>query len=107
GESRACDDHVKTFFTLVGAKIILRQPRPAVGEHQAYVHSHQRATAPEHKAHEPTNGAVALDSFAIINPNQREILHIVKYFEQCNAHEHTGDNVVAIPPKRNGCDQKH
>src|SRR5947209_2534036 len=77
-----------------------------VGKDQADVNSNQRATAPEHETHKPADRAVCLNPFTIINPNQREVLHIVKYFEQRNANENAGHDVVAVPPKRNARDEK-
>src|SRR5207245_11680372 len=77
-----------------------------IGEDQAHVKTDQRATASEHEAHEPADRAVCLNPSTIINPNQREVLHIVKYFEQRNANENAGHDVVAVPPKRNARDEK-
>ena len=80
-QCRCSHDAGKDIFNGVDADKRFGQTQPTVGEHQAYVHSHQRATPPEHKAHETTDRFIALDAFPIINPDQREVLHIVKYFE--------------------------
>ena len=57
--------------------------------------------------HEPANRAVGLDPFAIINPNQREILDVVKDFEQRNADQNARHDVIAVPPERYARDQEH
>ena len=106
-ECRCSHDAGKNIFNGVDADIRFGQTQPTVGEHQAYVHSHKRATAPEHKAHEPTDRAVALDSFPIINPDERKVLHIMKYLEQRNANQNACHDVIAVPPKRNARDQQH
>ena len=78
-----------------------------VGKDQAHVKTDQRATASEDETHKPADRAVCLNPFAIINPNQREVLDVVKYFEQRNADENARHDVVAVPPKRNARDEKH
>src|SRR4029077_4946859 len=72
-----------------------------VGEDQAHVKADQRATAPEYETDKPADRAVCLNPFTIINPNQREILHIVKYFEHRNAHGKAPHDVVALLAKTN------
>ena len=61
--------------------IRLGQTQPTVREHQAYVDAYECATAPKHETHEPADRAVAFDSFTIINPDKRKVLHIVEHFE--------------------------
>src|SRR5207244_11199773 len=76
------------------------------GEDQAHVKTDHRATAPEHETHKPADRTICLNPFAIIDPNQREVLDIVKYFEQRNADENARHDVVAVPPKRDARDEK-
>ena len=52
-----------------------------VSEDQPHIKADQRATTPEHEAHKPADRAVGLNPFAIIDPDQREVLDVVKYFE--------------------------
>ena len=106
-ECRCSHDAGKNIFNGVDADIRFGQTQPTVGEHQPYVHSHKRATAPKHKAHEPTDRAVALDSFPIINPDERKVLHIMKYLEQRNANQNARHDLIAVPPERNACDEQH
>src|SRR5438105_15746742 len=83
-----------------------KRPRGREGGDRTKRRTHERATAREHETHKPADGTVCLNPFTIVEPNQREVLDIVKYFEQCNANENTGHDVVAIPPERNAGDEK-
>src|SRR5438105_10963587 len=78
-----------------------------ISEEQPDIKTHQGAATAEHESHETADGSVALDSLAIVNPDQRQVLHVVKHFKQRDAHEHAGHDVIAIPPKRNARDEKH
>src|SRR4029077_20288653 len=106
-QCRSGHDPGENPFNDVDAHIRLGQTQPTVGEHQAYINAYECATAPEHETHKPTDRAVALHSFTIINPNEREVLHIVEHFEQCNADENACHNVIAVPPKGNARNKKH
>src|SRR5207248_2901657 len=97
----------KYAFDYVDPDARLEIAQRPVGENQAHVKTNQRATAPEHETHKPADRAVCLDPFPIVNPNQREVLDIVKYFEQCDADENACHDVVAVPPKGNAGDEKH
>src|SRR5207237_9665919 len=66
-----------------------------VGKDQADVNSNQRSTAPDHETHKPTNRAVCLNPFTIVDPNQREVLDSVKHFKQYHATPHTFIEIVA------------
>src|SRR5206468_10342649 len=77
-----------------------------VGQDQTHVKADERAAAPEQETHEAADRAICLHALAIIDPNQREILDIVKYFEQRNANKNACHDVVAVPPKRNAGDKK-
>ena len=72
----------------------------AVGENQADIEPNQRAAPPKYKAHEAADVAVLLHTIAVVNPDQREVLHVVKNFEQRNAHQNVRDQIIAVPPKR-------
>src|SRR2546430_5379171 len=85
----------------------LKIPGPPVRKDKANKETNQRAAAPKQKMHEPANRAVGLDPFAIINPNQREILDVVKDFEQRNADQNARHDVIAVPPERYARDQEH
>src|SRR2546426_4119440 len=58
----------------------LKIPQRPVGKDQPHVKTHQRTAAPKHEAQNPADRAVGLNPFAIIDPNQREVLDVVKYF---------------------------
>ena len=96
----------KYAFDDVDPDIRLEIAERPVGKDQADVNSNQRATASEHKTHKPADRAVRLNPFTIIDPNQREVLDIVKHFEQCNANQNACHDVVAVPPKRNAGDRE-
>src|SRR5437867_2895535 len=94
-------------FDCIDADIRFEITQRPVGEDQADVKTDQRATAPEHEPHKPADRAVCLNPFAIIDPNQREVLDVVKCFEQRNADENARHDVVAVPPKGDARDEKH
>src|SRR5207253_8111073 len=94
-------------FDCVDADVRFEIAQGHVGEDQAHIKTNQRATAPEYKTHKTADRAICLNPFAIVNPNQGEVLDIVKYFEQGNADENAGHDVVAVPPKRNTRDKEH
>ena len=97
----------KYAFEYVGPDTRLEIAQRPVGENQAHVKTNQRTTAPEHETHKPADRAVCLNPFPIINPNQREILDIVKDFEQRDTYQNARHDVVAVPPERNAGDEKH
>src|SRR5205807_10294538 len=78
----------------------------AISKNETNIKSNQRSAATENKTHEATDRAVFLDSVAIVNPNQRQVLDVVKHFEQRDPGENIRDAVVAIPPKRDARDKK-
>src|SRR5207247_10863485 len=43
---------------------------------------------------------------AIVDPDQREVLHVVENFEQRNANKNVCHQIVAVPPKRDAGDQQ-
>jgi len=53
------------------------------------IEPNQGSAATENESHEPTDRAVFLDPVTVVNPNQRQVLHIVEDFEQGDA----GENV--------------
>ena len=83
------------------AKMRIEISQRTVSEDQTDVETDERAAPPENKSHEAADRAVFFDTVAIVNPNKRKVLHIVKHFEQRDAHENANDDVVAVPPKRN------
>src|SRR5450759_3029246 len=78
----------------------------AIGENEADIESDQRAAPSKHKAHESADVAVFLDAVAIIDPHEREVLHVVENFEQRNADQNVRDQIIAVPPKRYAGDQQ-
>src|SRR5262249_39583241 len=107
-EQRRCSHHTgENAFDGLDADTRFEIAERSVGEDQPNIKTNQRATAPEHETHESADRAVRLDSLTIINPNQREILDIVKDFEQRHADENAGYDVIAVPPKRYARDEKH
>src|SRR5947208_15810977 len=68
----------------------------AVGKNAAEIKSNQRAAAAENKAHESADVMIFFDTGAIINPDQRKVLHVVKELEQGNRDETSINAVVAV-----------
>src|SRR5439155_25467429 len=46
------------------------------------------------------------DSVTIVNPNEGEVLDIMKDFEQSNARQNIGDAIIAIPPEADARDEQ-
>jgi len=59
----------------------------AVGKDEADIKADQRAAPSEHESHKSPNVAVFLDAVAIVDPDERQVLHVVKNFEQRNPDE--------------------
>ena len=59
----------------------------AIGEDEADIKPNQRAAPSEHESHEPADVAVFLDTIAIVDPDERQVLHVVKNFKQRDADE--------------------
>src|SRR6266496_4298146 len=78
----------------------------AIGENQADIEPHQRAAASKHKAHESADVAVFFHAVAIVDPDQREVLHVVENFVQRKANKNVCHQIVAVPPKRDAGDQQ-
>src|SRR5438128_1464516 len=96
------EDAFDRFYSEMGIEISKR----AVGENQADVQSDERAASSKNKAHESADSAVFLHAVAIVDPDEREILHVVENFEERNANKNVRDAVIAVPPKGNGRDQQ-
>src|SRR5262245_41480071 len=81
--------------------VLLENPQRAISEDKADIDADQGTAAAENKLHKAANRAVFFHAVAIVNPDEGEVLDIVKDLEECDARENVGDDVVAIPPKRN------
>src|SRR6266550_4779395 len=102
GSNHASQDALDRFYSEMGIEISKR----SIGKNQTDVESDERAAPPEHKAHESTDVAVFLHTVAIVDPDEREVLHIVEDFEERDANKNVGDAVIAVPPKSNRRDQQ-
>src|ERR1700724_1540076 len=78
----------------------------AIGEDQTDVESNERAAPAIHEAHKAADVAVFLDAVAIVDPDKRKVLHVMKNFEQRNADQNCRDQIIAVPPKRDARDQQ-
>ena len=104
-QQRGCCDHAgEDAFNVLYSKVRIEISDGAVGENQADIKSDERAAASEHEAHESADVAVFLDAIAIVDPDQREVLHVVKNFEQRNAYNNVRDKIITVPPK---CDARN
>ena len=77
-----------------------------VGKNKPDVQPNQRTAPAENEAHEAADRAIFFNATAIVNPDQREILHIVKNLEQRDPGQNVGDAVIAIPPESDGRGQQ-
>src|SRR4029453_11489062 len=84
----------------VHAEIGIQITDRAVSEHESNVQPHQPSAAAKDETHEAADRTIFLHAVAIVNPNDREVLHVVKNFEERDTGENVGDAVIAIPPKR-------
>ena len=64
--------HVDTFLEI--------RERP-IGENKADVEPDQRTAPSEDKAHEAADRLVLFDAIAIVDPDERKVLHVVEHFE--------------------------
>ena len=78
----------------------------AIGQNEAYVESHKRTAPSKHETHESADVAVFLNPIAVIDPHKRQVLHVVKNFEQGNSNENVRYEIIAVPPKRDARDQQ-
>src|SRR5438309_2751995 len=77
-----------------------------VGKNKPDVQPNQRTASSKNKTHEAADRAVLFHTAAIVNPDEREVLHIVKNLEQRDPRQNVGDGVIAVPPKSNTRDQQ-
>src|SRR5205085_3234596 len=101
-EQPGCCDHAgKNSFDFIYFDVVLENPERAVSEDKANVDADQGTAAAKNKPHKAANRAVFFHAVAIVDPDKREVLHIVKNLEERNPSEDVRDAVIAIPPKRN------
>src|ERR1044072_3168456 len=72
----------------------------AISKDQANIEAHQRAAPSEHEAHESADVAILLHPIPVVDPDKREVLHVMENFKQRNADQDICDKVIAVPPKR-------
>src|SRR5437867_4868028 len=77
-----------------------------VGKNQPDVETDQRTASSKNKAHKTADGTVLFHTAAIVNPDQREILHIVIDFKKSDACQDVRHAVIAVPPKSDGRGQQ-
>src|SRR4029077_12139131 len=96
----SCHHAGENAFDGVNSEMRIDEGKRAVGKDEADIKANQRAAPSEHESHESANVAVFLDAVAIVDPDERQVLHVVKHFEQRNTDENVCDKVIAVPPKR-------
>src|SRR5437867_11525451 len=99
-QPRSRDDAGKQARQIFYSHVRIEITDRAVGKNQPDIKPDQRPAPAKNKTHESADGAVFLDAVPVVNPNDREVLHVVKNFEERDAGENIGDAVVAIPPER-------
>ena len=65
---------------------VRHQTDRSVRQHQPNVNADQSTAAPENKAHETANACISFHPGPIINPNDGQILHVVKHLEEGDPH---------------------
>src|SRR6266700_407680 len=106
-KQRGCGDYAsEDAFDRFDPEMGIEISKRAVSENQADVQSDERAASSENKTLESADSAVLLHAVAIVDPDEREILHVVEDFEERNANKNVRDAVIAVPPKGNGRHQQ-
>ena len=105
-QRRSGDDAGEDAFDCVDLELGVKIGKRAVGKNQTEIKTNKRAAASKHKTHKSADAFVFLDPVAIINPNQREVLHIVENLKQGDANEQIGNSIIAIPPKGDARNQQ-
>src|SRR6266446_5457484 len=77
---------------------LFKNPERAIGEDKSDVDTNQRTAPSKNKPHETANRAVLFHAIAIVDPDEREVLHIVKNFEQRDPSKNVGHAIIAVPP---------
>src|SRR5215469_11996414 len=94
-----CRDHAgKDPFHCVHPQMGIEKTERAVGKDQAYIEAYKRAATSKHEAHESADVAVLFDAVPVVDPDKREVLHVVENLKQRNADENVRDEIIAIPP---------
>src|ERR1043166_847262 len=78
----------------------------SIGEDKPDIHADERSASPKHETHEASDAFVALHAGAVINPDDGQVLDVVKHLEKCDAHKNVLDAVVAVPPKNNAAEKQ-
>src|SRR5215470_1543084 len=74
-------------FNRVYSKMRIEITERAIGKYQPHIKPDERAAPSKHEAHESTNITVFFHAIAIVDPDKREVLHVVEDFEQRDADE--------------------
>src|SRR5438093_3780219 len=78
-QERGSGDHTRQdAFNRVDSEMRINEGERAIGENEANVKANQRSAPSEDEPHEPANIAVFLDAVAVVNPNERQVLHVVE-----------------------------
>src|SRR5215510_1870746 len=72
----------KDAFDRVDPEMRIDEGKRAVGENESDIKSNQRSAPSEDEPHKSANVPVFLDTVAIVNPDERQVLHVVENFEQ-------------------------
>ncbi len=78
----------------------------AIGKDQPDIKPNERTAPSKDEAHESTDVTVLLHSIAVVDPDKREVLHVVEDFEQRNTYKNVRDEIIAVPPKRDARDEQ-
>ena len=105
-QRRSGNNAGKNALDCVDLQLRIKIGERAVGKNQAEIKTDERAAASKNKTHKSADILVFFDPVAVVNPNQREVLHVVKNLKQRNTDEQIGDAVIAIPPKADARDQQ-
>ena len=98
----AGEDAFNGIYSEMGIEITER----AISKDQPDIKPDERAAPSKDKAHESANVAILFHSIAVVDPDEREVLHVVEDFEQRDADKNVRDEVIAVPPKRDAGDEQ-
>ena len=98
-QRRRSDDSGEDAFNGLYSEMGIEIRERAIGENQADVQSNERAAPPKDKAHESADVAILLHPIAVVDPDEREVLHVVEDLEQRDADKNVRDEIIAVPPK--------
>src|SRR5580704_12578179 len=95
------EDAFNSVYSEMGIEITER----AISKDQTDIEADERAAPAKDKAHESANVAILFHTIAVVDPDEREVLHVMKNLEQRDADKNIRNEIIAVPPKRDAGDE--